>query len=829
MRKTLFADILLPLPLPGYYTYRIPYDLNELVQVGQHVAVQFGKHKIYSGIIRKIHAQPPENFVPKYILSIIDQLPVVHEKNLQFWEWIASYYLCYPGEVMHAALPSGLRLASESRIALHPGFDSAVENLSEKELLIVQALISQGKLTIREISHIIEVQKVIPIIKTLIEKSVIVTEEALESYLQPAMESFVRLSGVLEQDEAQLGKVFEKLGKRAPRQLELLMSWIHLHRNINSGKKEIKKSELLESVKANPTVLKELEKKGILECYEKEASMLDLGNAEKDPESIELTSHQQEAIDRIKVELESKEVVLLHGVTSSGKTEIYIKLIEEVISQGRQVLYLLPEIALTSQVIGRLAKYFGNKITVYHSKYNERERAEAWFRTMGKSLPGLPDCQIVLGARSALFLPFHDLGLIIVDEEHDPSYKQYDPAPRYNARDAAIYLAYSSKARVILGSATPSAESYLNVKIGKYGLAELNERYGGLQMPEILLADLKEERKNKSMRSNFSSTLLKHFEQGIANKEQIILFQNRRGFSLHLECDVCHWIPYCRDCDISLTYHKSRNKLVCHYCGYTIPVPEQCPQCNSTRILMKGFGTEKIEEDIKLMYPELRVERMDLDTTRTRFAHQRILEAFSKREIDVLVGTQMVTKGLDFDHVSLVGIMNADGMINFPDFRSHERSYQLMEQVSGRAGRKFKRGIVVIQTHNTNHPVIQHVVNHDYHSMMEILLEERRKYHYPPYYRLILVKLKHSDNKILDQAANTLARDLKHTFGNKILGPEYPLVSRISNQYIKHILLKIERTAKLQDEKETLANILREFSKNKEFNKVRVIVDVDPQ
>ena len=819
-----FTDVVLPLPLPGYFTYTVPAELLKDISPGKRVVVQFGKKKIYTALVRRIHQVPPANYIPKSILSVLDESPVVNERQFAFWEWMAGYYLCRPGEVMNAALPSGLKLASESMIALNPGATIDPELLNEKELQVMQALSNREKLTIDEIGQVADLKKTIPLINNLIEKGLVVAEEKLSEKFKAKMESFIRLGKEYEGNDEGLKVLFDQLGKKAFRQLQLMVSFLHLSRGEGRQPAAVRKAELLKSVDATAAILNSLVGKGVLEEYELETSRLPVINATARPADIELSEHQKNAYNQIRYAFKEKEVVLLHGVTSSGKTELYIKLMDEAVRAGKQVLYLLPEIALTSQIINRLRKYFGARVGVYHSRYNENEKAEVWYKTL-TSENGI---DIVLGARSALFLPFRELGLVIVDEEHDTSYKQYDPAPRYNARDSAIFLAGLHHAPALLGSATPAVESYFNAQAGKYGLVNLTERYGGIKMPEVLVADLREETRQRTMQSHFSSILMKHTREALENKEQVILFQNRRGFSPHLECDSCHYIPMCRHCDISLTYHKQDRNLKCHYCGYSEPVPSSCRICGSTRMLMKGFGTEKVEEELGVILPGSRIKRMDYDSTRTKFAHHRIITDFEERRIDILVGTQMVTKGLDFDNVSVVGILNADNMIHFPDFRSFERSYQLMAQVSGRAGRKTRRGKVIIQTYQPQHPVVKFVIDNDYAGMFRTVLLDRQKFLYPPFYRLVLIRLKHRDAAELNRAAVALAAMLREILDKRVLGPEYPLVSRIQNYFIKQILVKIERSAGLSQVKAQLQEKLEAFQGIREFSGVKLVVDVDP-
>jgi len=827
--ETKFANVLLPLPLPGYFTYHVPGDFREMIAPGKRVVVPFGKKKIYTALVHEVLEENPSSFEPKSILSVIDDRPVVFPVQFRFWEWIASYYLCTPGEVMNAALPSGFKLASETMICLNPEADLETSDLNEKEIMIAEALLAQKKLPVNAIADLLEQRKIFPVIHTMIEKGIVIAEEKIEEKYKPLKQSFIRLSKEYAENEDKLKEAFDELSKRAFKQLQALMVFLSLSRENQNKSSDIRKSELLRSKDVTQASLQSLINKGILEVAEIEASRLAASSALNDPDEIALSLHQKRAFDDIQRISGEKDVILLHGITSSGKTEIYIKLINKVLQEKKQVLYLLPEIALTSQIINRLQRFFGDNVGVYHSKYNDNERVEIWNHCLSQEQNfDTGRFQVILGARSALFLPFNNLGLVIVDEEHDTSYKQYDPAPRYNARDAAIMLAKLHGAKTLLGSATPAIETYFNASGGKFGLVEMTERYGGISMPEIMLANVREETRNKTMQSHFTSTLINAVRDALKNGEQVILFQNRRGFSLHLTCDSCDWVPMCKNCDISLTYHKKENKIKCHYCGYSEGLPASCPQCQGTRILMKGFGTEKVEEELAVIFPDAIIRRMDLDSTRTKYAHQRIINDFEERRINILVGTQMVTKGLDFDNVSLVGILNADNMLNFPDFRSHERSFQLMEQVSGRAGRKAKQGKVIIQSQNPVHPVIQHVVHHDYHAFYRDQLADRSKFQYPPYNRLIVLKLKHRDPNVLNRAARDLAHDLRAALGKRILGPEYPLVARIQNLYIKHILVKIERGANVGNIKQIIRGKIENLQKIQGYRQVRVVADVDP-
>ena len=831
-RITLFADVLLPLPVGGTFTYRVPFDLNEQVRVGVRVVVQFGARKIYTALVTRVHESPPGTHIPKYVLSVLDENPIITPVQRTFWDWLAGYYLCQPGEVMNAALPSAFKLASESKIALNPLLPDDIAELSEKELMLVEALHHRKSIAISEVSKILDQQKTIPLIKTLIEKGIIVPEEELNDPYKPKREGFVRLMPEYASDEEALKLLFDQLEKRAKKQLEIVMTFIRLSGFGFGDLKEVKRQELLKQSKCSSPQLDILTGKGVFGCYEKLVSRFDTTGPESDSGQIELTVGQQEAWAKINESFETKEVVLLHGVTSSGKTELYIKLIREVIDQGKQVLFMLPEIALTTQIISRLKKYFGDRVGVYHSRFNVHERVEIWNAVLDRGISGPAAGRrydIILGARSSLFLPFSNLGLVVVDEEHDPSFKQMDPAPRYNGRDAAIYLARLHGAKTLLGSATPSVESYFNAVQGKYGLVELFERFGNMEMPQIQIVNVKESLRQGLMKSHFSSALLDQIEKALGSGEQAILFQNRRGFSLRLECDLCHWMPSCKNCDVTLVYHKKSNQLRCHYCGYVSGIPDKCPECHGVNIKMKGFGTEKVEEELGLIFPKARIARMDLDTTRTKHSLQQIIGDFEARKIDILVGTQMVTKGLDFDNVSLVCILNADNMLSYPDFRAFERSYQLMAQVSGRSGRKYKQGKVIIQTYNPNHPVILDVVKNDYLAMFKQQLAERQKYSYPPYTRLVLLKLKHKDPDLLNKAADELAKALRKVFGKRILGPEFPMVSRIMNYYIKHIMFKIERGVSSAAMKAKLVEEVEKFQQEPAFRPVKVLMDVDPQ
>lgn len=814
---TYYVDVMLPLHIPDYYTYRVPREYNGMLQPGARVVVQFGRQRLYSALVRRIHSDAPQWKV-KYILAVLDTDPVVTESQMQFWEWMARYYMCYPGDVMAAALPAGMKLASESAVSIHPDFDGELSQLSKYELQVVQLLIDHPVMKINDLSVAIGVSKIMPLIRSMIERSILVMDEELRQRFKPKTSTYVHLSDEYATDES-IRLLFNDLEKKKRlKQIEVLMQYVQMSQG---GRGEVAKRMLPQG-----SALNTLLKNNVLVAKERiESRLMDYSTTDlTDPRSIQLNDEQQAAYETLRKD-KAHNVSLLYGVTSSGKTEIYIRLVDEVVRSGGQVLFLLPEIALTSQVINRLKKYFGEKVGVYHSRFSTSQRIEVWNRTLAERPNRF---QVILGARSALMLPFSDLKLIIVDEEHDTSYKQQDPAPRYHARDAAIYLASQCNARVVLGSATPSVESYHNATIGKYGLATITKRYGGYQMPEVQVVDMREAHQQKMVRGHFSQALLTAIEEALLHHEQVILYQNRRGFSLHIECDDCHHVPQCIHCDVSLVYHKATNSLRCHYCGYSIPVPTECPACHSTRLRMVGVGTERVEEDLQIMFPDAMVARMDLDSTLQKNQYHELLHDFQTQRIDILVGTQMVTKGLDFKHVSVVGIINADNIVNYPSFRSFERAFQQMTQVSGRAGRHGDGGKVFIQTFTPQHQVITDVINNDYQGLFNEQIQERRVFRYPPFYRLIQITLKHRDTDLLNRAADWLAAQLRGTFAWRIMGPEYPLVSRIKALYLKQITIRFEKNEPIADAKRVILQMTSDLSKQDGWSSVSVAFDVDP-
>lgn len=822
-RITYFVDVVVPLHLPEYYTYRVPFEYNEHIAVGQRVIVQFGQKKLYSALVRRVHQTVP-SYTTKYILSILDFDPIVSETQFKFWEWMASYYMCCVGDVMAVALPSAFRLASESTITIHPDFCGEYSDLTAAEIKILEALTQKSTLSISEITNVTGYQKIFPLLKTMIEKKIIMMEEEIKQRYIPKKVTYLSLSAEYKDDDKKMKELFDTLEKKATtqKQLSVLLAFFQLS---DFGKTAIAKKQLSQNKNLSASAIQTLIRNGILIEEEHTESRLIDGEATGSVDNIKFSEQQQAAINIIS-NADGKNVALLHGVTSSGKTEVFIKLIADTIKQGKQVLYLLPEIALTSQIINRLRKYFGNKVGVYHSRFSTNERAEVWNKTIFAENDGY---QILLGARSAIFLPFQNLGLVIVDEEHDSSYKQYEPAPRYNGRDSAIYLAHLFGAKTVLGSATPSIESFYNAENQKYDLATMDKRFGGLLMPEVLCVDMKEAARKKEIQLHYSKFLLDNIQEALDNKEQIILFQNRRGFSLRLECDICHHVPECKHCDVSLVYHKSTNSLRCHYCGYSIPIPTECPACHSTAVKMKGFGTEKIEEDLEIFFPNAKIARMDLDSTTQKKKYLEILSDFEDRNIDILVGTQMITKGLDFDNVSIVGILSADNMISFPDFRSFERSFQQMTQVSGRAGRHGKRGKVIIQTYNPYHQVIRDVIDNNYLSMYKSQVTERRVFRYPPFFKLIRITVKHKNENTVNEAAALLAQKLRTLFANRVLGPEYPSVSRIQNFYLKDIQIRFEKSEAIAAAKKEINEIIANICNMKNYSQLRIIIDVDPQ
>lgn len=811
-----YADIILPLALPKRtYTYAVPDSLQELVMPGVRVEVQFGRSRLYSGLVEKIHDLAPD-YAVKPIISVLDEVSMVTRKQLELWDWMAQYYCSTLGEVMSAALPGRLKLSSETRLVRNEHYGDDFSDLDDDEYLISEALLIQQEISVEDARKILNRKTVFPVIQRLLNRGTLFLREDLQEKFQARKVTGVRMGQRLRGQEHLMREIFDELQSK-DRQLEIMMAFLVLEKS----RPFVRKRELLDKAEVSESSLRTLVKKGILELYDQEVSRLG-GFGSEVAEADNLSAQQEQALAEIGTHFEDKSVVLLSGVTGSGKTRVYVELIQRAVREGGQALYLLPEIALTTQIISRLQKVFGDDVVVYHSKINSQERVEVWKAAQA----GKP---VILAARSGLFLPFKNLKLIVVDEEHDPSFKQYDPAPRYHARDSAVYLAGLYGAKTLLGTATPSLETWHNVLSGKYGLVEMKDRFSGVEMPEVSVVDLREQLKTRQMQSIFSKPLLDKLAETISRGEQAILFQNRRGYAPVLKCEVCDWNAMCKHCDVSLTYHKLTNRLRCHYCGYTDNPALLCPACGSGKISLKGFGTEKIEDELKLFLPEARIARMDMDTAGARSGLIALLNDFEERRIDILVGTQMVTKGLDFENVGFVGVLAADSLTRFPDFRAGERAFQLLTQVSGRAGRKKKRGQVLIQAYDPQHPVIKEVLNHDFNSFVQRELAERQEFHYPPYYRLIQLELRHKDPQTVNAAAAYFAAALRDKLGDRVLGPVIPNIARVRGFFGQDIMLKLEKSAGILNQSKQLIRHVTEILNGKQgFSQVTVSVDVDP-
>jgi primosomal protein N' (replication factor Y) (superfamily II helicase) len=807
-----YAEVILPLALPKTYTYAVPNTLSEKIKVGCRVEVVLGKNKRYAGVLKSIISTAPA-YETKSILNVLDDEPVVYPQQLQLWNWMSDYYMCSEGEVMAAALPAHFKLSSETIVLFNDEYGEDFSELDNEEYLVAEALLIKTQLTLSEIQQVLDITHVYPVIKRLIEKKVCIVWEALSERYKTKKENFITLNPVYDNEEA-LSELLNNWGK-APRQMELLLSYLHLVKTEG----EVTQPLLLKKSGATAAQLKGLVDKNILIIDKRSVDRI-----KALPKSMQvkfdLSEAQQIAFTQLQDHFTKNNVCLLHGITSSGKTQVFIKLIETYYNKGRQVLYLLPEIALTAQMIRRLQMHFGGNIAIYHSKFNNNERVELWNKIKSGEI------RIVLGARSALFLPFKELGLIVIDEEHDNSFKQQDPAPRYNARDSAVYYASLFDAKVLLGSATPSIETYYNTEKGKYGLVELNERFGGILLPTIEIVDTRKvAQKGKVM---LSPQLKEAIEKTVTDDRQVILFQNRRGYSPYLICGTCGYLPQCKNCDVTLTLHKFSNKLHCHYCGTTYPKLVECPACGSVNWMEKNFGTEKIEEMIEAEFPSMKVARMDVDSVKGKNAHDSLIKLFEDQRIDLLVGTQMVVKGLDFEKVGMVGILDADGLLSFADFRVNERAFQLMEQVSGRAGRKDVQGKVLIQATQVNHPVLKFVQQHDYKKMYAYELENRRQFFYPPFSRIIKITLKHKSKEVVDDAAQQLTSALHKDLNDFVVGPAAPVVGRIRNQYLMELLIKLPLDMKqIQQYKKVIRNHFNLLLSQKQFKSVTMIADVD--
>ncbi|MCZ8227783.1 primosomal protein N' [Flavobacterium sp.] len=812
-----FVEVILPLALAKTFTYQVSETEYHFIKKGMRLAVPFGKSKIYTAIAVELHQNNPVLYQAKEIHQILDHEPIVTSIQIDHWFWIATYYMCSIGEVYRGAMPSALLLESETVVTAQSSSVVDEIQLSDEEYLVYQALQQQSSLKIDDIIAVLNKKNVFPIIHKMIDKNILVLQEEISESYKPKLVRYIRLHSQYNSQDG-LAALLEQL-KNANKQKEIVLQYFQLNA---SDKKPIPVKKLIESAKVTSATIKTLIDKGIFEEYFVQQDRV-LYSGEASSKVLRLSTSQQKAFDAIQNQFSQKEVCLLHGVTASGKTEIYIKWIEEFLVKGKQVLYLLPEIALTTQLVGRLRLHFGDKVAVFHSKYNNNERVEVWQQVLNNS----EKAQIVIGARSALFLPFQELGGIIIDEEHEQTFKQTDPAPRYHARDAAIVLANFHKSKVLLGSATPSLETYFNAQSAKYGLVTLKERFGNGQMPVVELVDLKDNYFRKRMKGHFSDTLIGEISNALSLGEQVILFQNRRGFSPVIECMTCGHIPQCPQCDVSLTYHKFKNQLRCHYCGYVMGKPTNCYSCSSIDLTTKGFGTEQIELELLSLFPNVKCGRMDQDTTRGKYGFEKIIDSFKNQEIDILVGTQMLAKGLDFDNVSLVGIMNADTMLYHPDFRAFERSFQMMTQVAGRSGRAEKQGKVIIQTYNPLHNTIQQVTRNDFEGMYKEQLYDRQIYKYPPYYRLIKVTLKHRDFDKLKEGAMWLYQVMSQSLVMPVLGPEEPAINRIRNEYIRTIMIKIPQDKPIGSTKKTIQKILNSFEAVAQYRAIKVGVNVD--
>ena len=812
-----YIDVIIPIPIQRLFTYGITASEFDFLKPGMRVAVPFGKTKVYTGIVYKIHQTAPTAYEAKDIQQILDKTPIVKPKQLELWQWIADYYLCTLGDVMRAALPNAFILESETTIIRNLNTVVLESDLKDDEFLVYQALQAQSSLKISDVVNILDKKSVLSVINRLLDKDAIIVEEEIYEKYKPKLVRYIKLEASFAKQEA-LQQLLTDLS-RAPKQRDVIMTLFSM---AAKTKKPIKAKDLMAQSGVSSSIIKSLLTKNILEEYHIKTDRVAYSGKENASSKI-LNTHQNKALIDIKAAFKTLNTVLLHGVTSSGKTEVYVKLIEEVLQQGKQVLYLLPEIALTTQLITRLQNYFGEQVSVFHSKYSAHERVEVWDNTLNNS----NKAQIILGARSSIFLPFNKLGLIIVDEEHEQSFKQFDPAPRYHARDTAIVLAHLHQAKVLLGSATPSLESYHNAQLNKYGLVEIKQRFNNVLMPDIELVDIKEKYRKKLMKGHFSDRLITEMLEALDNEQQIILFQNRRGFSPIIECNTCGNSPQCSNCDVSLTYHQYRKQLRCHYCGYTVAMLKTCKACGSPELDNKGFGTEQIEAEAQLLFPDHKVGRMDLDTTRGKYGYEKIITAFEQKQIDILVGTQMLTKGLDFRNVKLVAVMNADSMLNFPDFRAHERSFQLMLQVAGRAGRTDERGKVLIQTFNPYHNILQQVSTNNYQAMFKEQMDDRYNFKYPPIYKQIKITLKHKDFNRVELASAWLAKSLRFFFKQHVLGPESPPIARIRNQFHKNILIKIPKAHSLSKTKKAIIKVNNSFYNVKDFRSVKLVINVD--
>ena len=810
----MYAEIIIPLALPKNYTWMIPDTMQSEIMIGMRVEVMLGANKRYAGIVKKITPLKPEGFNPKPIVGLLDEAPIVYEHQLKLWEWMANYYMCSEGEVMQAAIPSHLKISSESIFTINEDATIDNKNLSDAEYIITEALDIKKQLSLIEVQKLLNRKSVYPIINKLIQKGICTVQENMKDKYSIKEEVYISLHPNYKNEEA-----LEQLLKewtRAPKQLNLLLSFLHFQKE----KSAVKQKDILEKADATHAQLKALIEKGVLIAKKIKIDRLAVDTSIGDVDFHTLTPSQNKALEEIKESFKKLNVHLLHGITGSGKTQIYVSLIKEIIKEDKQALYMLPEIALTAQMIRRLKQYFGGSVAIYHSKFNPNERVEIWNKVKSGEI------KIVLGARSALFLPYKNLELIIIDEEHDASYKQQDPAPRYQARDTAIYYANQLNAKVVLGSATPSVETFYNAKVLKYGYTYLNERFSKASLPTIILVDTKKQAAGTTILTPY---LMEEIKKTIDNKKQVILFQNRRGYAPYMLCDTCGWIPHCKHCDVTLTYHKAKNLLSCHYCGASYPIVTTCEACGKNSFRQKSFGTEQIEEKLNQLMPTVHVARMDLDNVKGKNEHDNLIQQFEQKQIDILVGTQMVVKGLDFENVDLVGIVDADSLLNFNQYRVNERAFQMMEQVSGRAGRKNDNGRVIIQVSQTQHPIVQFVKEHDYHAFYKFEIQNREHFAYPPFSRIVSILFKHKENHIAEEAANHYLQSLGPAIQKTVLGPAQPLVNRIRNKYIWELCVKISKQPQqLAMAKQQLLHFIRFIQVHPRYKSVQIIIDIDP-
>ncbi len=821
----MFAEVILPLPLYSTFTYSVPPEMEALVQAGSRVLVQFGKKKYYTAIVEATHSEQP-SYEVKPIMAVLDSSPIVRYPQLKLWRWIADYYLCSPGEVFKAAVPTGLKPESETFVSLNPDYEPDEENplkLTDRQALVIQTLQQNQRMRISEIEGELKLRNAAAVVNQLLERGIVeISEKVVERY-RPKKQTMVELT-FPRGDNDRLHECFGMV-TRSRQQEKALISYLDLSGWISPQQelRDVTRQQLLDKSGITPGVLRALVDKGIFKMVKRSINRFTTDVKEESINLSPLSPAQTKAFEKIKEGWRNQPIQLLHGVTGSGKTEIYTHLIAQALRDGNQVLFLVPEISLTTQLSDRLRKVFGKRLLVYHSKFSDSERVDIWKRLLHSNEP-----LVILGVRSSVFLPFARLGLIIVDEEHESSFKQYDPAPRYNARDAALVLAQMHGAKSLLGSATPSVETYFKANNGKYGLVTLTERFEGATLPEVEIVDMADMRKKKEVKGILSSHLRSRILNAMQNHRQAILFQNRRGFAPVVVCDQCGWSPKCRDCDVSLVYHKNLELLRCHYCGYSQLLPKLCPACGQNSIRIFGYGTERIAEEMHQEFDGYRVARMDLDSTRNKDAYQEIIEEFAKHDTDILVGTQMVSKGLDFGDVTVVGVLNADTLLNFPDFRSNERAFNMLEQVAGRAGRRKDKGTVVIQTVKPSHEVLKFVKAHDYAAFYAHEIDDRSRYAYPPFTKVIQIYIKNRDVMACERTAVTFTLALRRVFGERVLGPEKPFVSRVATYYLQSIMLKVESGASMKKVKDLLRQILASIAENPDVKSSLIYYDVDP-